>query len=129
MGVNREFRRRQEREQVREWKQKGQYQQLMSFQRNGITTKDLDKARKDGYEDGYMYASECFLKKIYAAIAQELLDAGNDKDEVVSFVHNVDHRFAVMFDADDEINDVYQRIGIRFNIDRNAIDRIEEVRV
>ena len=62
---------------------------------------------------------------MYAAIAKELLAAGNDRDEVVSFVKGVDHRFAVMFDAEEEIDDVYNEIGVRFNVDRNDIERIE----
>lgn len=127
MGANRAQRRRQEREQVREWRKKGEMEQVASLQRNGILTKDLDKAREDGYRDGYMYASEGFMRKMYAAMAQELLDAGNTKEEVVQFVKAVDHRFAVMFDAEDEITKVYERIGVWFNVDRNAINRIEEV--
>ena len=127
MGANRAQRRRQEREQVREWRKKSEMEQVASLQRNGILTKDLDKAREDGYRDGYMYASEGFMRKMYAAMAQELLDAGNTKDEVVQFVKAVDHRFAVMFDAEDEITKVYERIGVWFNVDRNAINRIEEV--
>ena len=127
LGANRAQRRKQERELIRNWKEKGQYNQVLSLQRNGITEKDLDKAYNDGYQEGYMYASECFLKKIYAACAKELIDAGNTNNSVVSFIRGVDHRFTVMFDADDEIDDVYKLIGVRFNIDRHAIERIEEV--
>ena len=46
---------------------------------------------------------------------------------MVSFISGVDHRFAVMYDADDEIDDVYREIGVRFVIDKNAIERIERV--
>ena len=127
LGANRTQRRKQERELIRNWKEKGRYNQVLSLQRNGITQKDLDKAYNDGYQEGYMYASECFLKKIYAACAKELIDAGNTNDSVVSFIRGVDHRFTVMFDADDEIDDVYKLIGVRFNIDRHAIERVEEV--
>jgi len=126
VGANRQQRRRQEREQIRTWKEQGRYKQVLSLQRNGITEKDLDKAYKDGYEEGYMYASEGFLKRMYAAIAKELIEAGNPADDVVSFVKGVDQRFAVMFDADDEINDVYQQIGVQFNVDRRELIRIEE---
>ena len=96
---------------------------------NGITPKDLDKYYKNGYEEGYLTASEAFFRKMYAAIAKELLEAGNDRDDVISFVQGVDHRFSVMFDAEEEIDDVYNEIGVRFNIDKNAIDRVEVTRV
>ena len=127
-NLNRQQRRRQERETIRAWKEQGHYNQVLSLQRNGITEKDLDKAREDGYRDGYMYATEGFLKKMYAAVAKELLENGNSSDDVVQFVKGVDHRFAVMFDSDEEIEDVYRQTGIYFNIDRNAVNRVEEVR-
>ena len=126
--MNRQFRRQQAREKMREWVRDGTAERVRKLSVNGITADDLDKARKDGYEEGYLYASECFLKKIYAAIAKELLTAGNARDDVVSFVQGVDHRFAVMFDADEEIDDVYNEIGVRFNVDRNAIERVEVTR-
>lgn len=125
--LNRQQRRRQEREQIRQWKEQGRYNQVLSLQRNGITEKDLDKAYKDGYDEGYMYSAEGFMKKMYAAIAKELIDAGNPTDDIITFLHGVDHRFAVMFDADEEIDDVFRAIGIHFNIDHTAINRIEEV--
>lgn len=127
MGANRSLRRKQEREQVRKWKEAGHYNQVLSMQRNGITEKDLDKSYKNGYDDGFMSASERFMKLMYAACARELLDAGNPVDDVVSFLHGVDHRFAVMYDADDEIDEVFRLTGIRFVIDKTAINRIEEV--
>lgn len=127
MGANRAQRRRQERETLRDWKAQGKYEQLLSIQRNGITAKDLDTAREEGYRDGYMYAAEGFMRKMYAAIAKELLEAGNSRDDVVAFVTGVDHKFAVMFDADEEIQEIYDQIGVLFNVDRNAVQRIEEV--
>ena len=126
-AMNRSQRRKQERETIRNWKAQGRYDQLLSLQRNGITQKDLDTAYNKGYEEGYMYASECFLKLMYAACAKELLEAGNDHDSVVTFVRNLDHRFAVMFDADDEIDDVFQILGLKFIVDRHAIERVEEI--
>ena len=128
MGLNRQMRRQQAREQMRNWVRDGTAERVRKLSVNGITADDLTAYHKKGYEEGYLYASECFLKKIYAAIAKELLDAGNSRDEVVSFVKEVDHRFAVMFDADEEIEDVYNEIGVRFNVDRNAIERIEVTR-
>ena len=124
-AVNRQQRRKQEREQIRAWKDQGRYGQVLSLQRNGITEKDLDQSYNDGYKEGYLFASECFMKRMYAAIAQELIEAGNPKDDVITFLHGVDHRFSVIFDADDEIDRIYDAIGVKFIIDRNAINRVE----
>ena len=127
--VNRQQRRKQEREQIRAWKDQGRYGQVLSLQRNGITQKDLDSAYNDGYRNGYLFSAEAFMKRMYAAMAMELIEAGNPKDDVISFVKGVDHRFSVIFDEDEEIDRVYDSIGIRFIIDRNAIDRVEVTKV
>ena len=128
-AVNRQQRRKQEREQIRAWKDQGRYGQVLSLQRNGITQKDLDAAYNDGYRNGYFFSAEAFMKRMYAAMAMELIEAGNPKDDVISFVKGVDHRFSVIFDEDEEIDKVYDSIGIRFIIDRNAIDRVEVTKV
>jgi hypothetical protein len=125
MGANRAMRRQAERDQIRAWKSQGRYGQVMSLQRNGIQEKDLDAAYKNGYEEGYKYASSAFFKLMYAAIAKELHTAGNSKDDIIDFLVAVDHRVAVMFDADEEIEDVYRLIGVRMNVDKNELDRIE----
>ena len=128
MGANRALRRQQEREQRKEWVRSGQAEKVRSLQRNGITQKDLDDAFNDGYKKGYDKAGTSFFRQMYAAIAKELHEAGNSSEEIVSFLHGVDHRFAVMFDADDEIDDVFNLIGVRINVyNKNSIDRISEV--
>ena len=127
MGANRAIRRQQERNQIREWKSQGRYNQVMSLQRNGIKEKDLDTAFKNGYEEGYKYASTAFFRLMYAAIAKELYESENGADEIITFLQNVDHRVAVMFDADEAIEEIFNLIGVRMNVEINAIDRIEVV--
>lgn len=128
MSVNRQFRRQQERQKMREWVRDGTAEKVRKLSVNGITHQDLDEYYKKGYEEGYLYASEAFFKQMYASIAQELISAGNNKEEIVSFLHQVDRRFAVMFDADEEIDNVFNAIGVRLNIAK-GIDRINEVTV
>ena len=128
MGANRALRRQQERQQLKEWKEQGRYEQVRRLQRNGITEKDLDAAFDDGFKKGLDKAGTAFFRQMYAAIAKELYEAGNSPEEIVSFLHGVDHRFAVMFDADEEIQDVFDLIGVRINVyNENSIDRISEV--
>lgn len=127
MSLNRQMRRQQARQKMQEWVRDGTAEKVRKLSVNGITAEDLDKARKDGYEEGYLFAAENFFKQMYAAISQELIDAGNSKEEILCFLHNVDKRFAIMFDADDEIEEVYNQIGVRINVSRDSIDRINEV--
>lgn len=126
MGANRQMRRQQAREQMRQWVRDGTAERVRKLSVNGITPEDYEKVRREGYEEGYLYASEAFFKQMYAAIAKELIDAGNSTEEIVSFLHQVDRRFAIMFDADEEIDDVFNAIGVRLNIAK-SFDRINEV--
>ena len=125
MGANRAMRRKQVRTQMQEWVRANESERVRRLTQNGITQKDLDSAYNDGYKNGYLFSAEAFMKRMYAAMAMELIEAGNPKDDVISFVKGVDHRFSVIFDEDEEIDRVYDSIGIRFIIDRNAIDRVE----
>ena len=127
MSLNRQMRRQQQRQKMQEWVRDGTAEKVRKLSVNGITDKDLDAAYKNGYEAGYLYSATNFFKQMYAAIAKELIEAGNSTEEIVSFLHEVDHRFTVMFDADDEIEDVYNEIGVRINVSRDSIDRINEV--
>ena len=124
--MNRQMRRQQERQKLREWVRDGTAERVRKLSVNGITHEDLQTYHKKGYEEGYLYASEAFFKQMYAAIAKELIEAGNDKEEILSFLHNVDRRFSVIFDADDEIQDVFDQIGVRINVAK-SFDRINEV--
>ena len=127
MSVNRQFRRKQTRQKMQEWVRDGTAEKVRKLSVNGITVKDMEDAHKRGYEEGYLYASTAFMKKIYAAIAKELIDAGNEKEEIYMFIHNVDQRFAVMFDADEEIDDVFNQIGVRMNLQPDGISTIEVI--
>ena len=125
MGANRAMRRQQARDKMREWVRDGTAERVRKLSQNGLTNDDLKEYHKKGYAEGYMFASEAFLKKIYAAIAKELYEAGNNTDEIYSFLHNVDQRFAVMFDADEEIEQVLDDVGIRIRIQSDGISTIE----
>jgi len=128
MGLNRQMRRQQQREQMRNWVRDGTAERVRKISQGGVTVKDMDEQYKNGYEKGYKYASTVFFKLMYAAIAKELYEAGNSREDILLFLHNVDHKVAVMFDADEEIEEVFNLIGVRLNIyDKNSIDRISEV--
>ena len=126
MGANRAMRRKMQRQQIHEWVLTGKAEKVQRLQKNGITQSDLDEYYQDGYKDGYEYAASAFFKVMYAAIAQDLHESGNGTDEILQFLQSVDHRVAVMFDADEEIEKVYQMLGVRLNVSKE-IDRFEVV--
>ena len=125
MGMNRQMRRQEQRQKMREWVRTGDAERVRILSQGGITPKDLEDAQKKGYEEGYMYAATNFFKQMYAAIAKSLWDSGNDKDEIISFLVDVDDRFSVIFDADEEIDEIYDLIGIKLNVAKQEMRRIE----
>ena len=128
MSLNRQMRRRETREKMREWVRDGTAERVRKLSQGGITVADYEAAHKKGYEEGYMYASSAFLKKIYAAMAKELQEAGNERDDIYCFIRSVDQRFAVMFDADEEVEDVLDQIGVRINLKTDGISTLEVVK-
>ena len=124
-AVNRKFRRQEQRQKMQEWVRDGTAERVRKLSVNGITVKDMEEAQQKGYREGYLYASSAFMKKMYAAMAKELMVAGNSKEEIYSFIHNVDQRFAVMFDADEEVEDVFNQMGIKMNLEPDGINTIE----
>ena len=125
MSLNRQMRRRETREKMREWVRDGTAERVRKLSQGGITVADYEAAHRKGYEEGYLYASSAFLKKVYAAIAKEMIDSGNSRDDIYYFIRAVDQRFTVMFDADDEVNDVLDEIGVRINLQPDGISTIE----
>lgn len=112
---------------MREWVRDGTAEKVRKLSINGITVNDMEDAHKKGYEEGYLYASTAFMKKMYSAMAKELLEAGNSKEDIYMFIHNVDQRFAVMFDADEEIDDVMNQVGIKMMLKPDGISTIEVI--
>ena len=129
MGLNRQMRRQQTRQKMQEWVRDGTAERVRKLSINGITDKDLDRAYKDGYDAGYKYSATNFFRQMYAAIAKELYNAGNGTDEIISFLRSVDHRFTVMYDADDELEEICNLIGVRINVSGESFDRIDEVTI
>ena len=125
MGANRQMRRQQQRKQMNDWLRTGTAERVRRLSQGGITQDDLNDYHKQGYTEGYLYASTAFLKKMYAAIAKVLTEAGNSKDDVYSFIHDVDQKFAVMFDAEEEVQSVLDEIGVRINLQPDGISTIE----
>ena len=127
MGANRQMRRQQARQQMNDWIRTGTAEKVRRLNQGGISQQDFDEYHKKWYEEGYKYASTAFMKKMYAAMAKVLTEAGNSKEDVYSFIHSVDQKFAVMFDADEEIESVLNEIGVRINLNYDGLSTVEVV--
>ena len=125
--ANRAMHRQQEREQIREWRKSGEMGRVQRLIQNGITQKDLDKWYEDGFKAGLEEGSDAALRTVYAGIVLCLLDAGNSRDEAISFPKSVDERLVVSIDAGEDIEEVYERTGIHLKL-KEDFDRIREVK-
>lgn len=126
MGLNRQMRRQQERQTMREWVRTNEKDRMIQLAKNGITSEYADSEYKRGVKDGFQQGSDRALKVIYAACVLEMLDAGNSRDEALSFLKAVDNRALVSIDEQEDIEEVYEKTGVRIIL-RDNVNRVREV--
>lgn len=126
MGANRAMRRKQARDQMREWTHMGKQEQVQRLVRNGITQKDLDDCYNKGHAEGYKQGTDKTLKTVYAGVVLEMLANGNSKEEAISFLRNLDNRLIVSIDAGEDIEEVFEQTGVRLML-KEDFDRVREV--
>lgn len=126
MGANRAMRRKQVREQMHEWMQKGQMEQVRTLTQNGITQKDLNESWDKGHEAGFKSGTDKTLRTVYAGVILELLDNGNTQEEAIAFLRSLDNRLIASISADEDIEEVFNRTGVLLML-KEDFDRVKEV--
>jgi len=126
MGANRAMRRKQVREQMHEWVRKGEMEQARILTQNGITQKDLKESYNKGHADGFKDGTDRTLKTVYAGVVLELLEEGNTQEEAISFLRNLDNRLITSIDANEDIEEVFDKTGIRLML-KEDFDRVKEI--
>ena len=127
MGLNRQMRRKQEREQMRDWMRCGEKQRMLQLAQNGITSEYADSEYRRGIHDGFKQGADRTLKVVYAAVVLEMLDAGNSREEALSFLKAVDNRALISIDEQEDIEEVYEKTGVRLML-KDDVNRVREVR-
>lgn len=127
MGLNRQMRRQQERQQMRDWMRCGQKERMLQLAQNGITSEYADSEYRRGVKDGYQQGADRALKVVYAACVLEMLDAGNSREEALSFLKAVDNRALISIDEKEDIEEVYERTGVKLML-RDDVNRVREVK-
>lgn len=126
MGANRAMRRKQVREQMHEWVMTGKAEQVRRLTQNGITQKDLDDCYDKGHAEGFKSGTDKTLKTVYAGIVLEMLDAGNSREEAISFLKGVDERLIRSIDAGEDIEEVFDKTGVLLML-KEDFDRVKEI--
>ena len=94
--------------------------------RNGITAEDLEKEFKKGYGAGWNDGREKLYKSVLACICLVMNEDGYSDDDIIDFLHMIDNRVLVSIDEKDELDEVFERLGIELRF-TNAVDRIERI--
>ena len=126
MGTNRAMRRKQVREQMKAWMQKGEMEQVRILTQNGITQKDLDECFDKGYTDGYKNGTDKTLRTVYAGVILQLLEDGCEQDKAIRFLRDLDNRLITSIDAKEDIEEVFQKTGVLLML-KEDFDRVKEV--
>lgn len=127
MGLNRQMRRQQERETMRNWMHSSDKVRMMQLAKNGITSEYADSEYRRGHKDGFDAGANRALKMVYAACVLEMLDAGNSRAEALTFLKNVDNRVLVSIDEEEDITEVFNKTGVWLEL-KADVNRVQEVR-
>lgn len=127
MGLNRQLRRQQERQTMKEWVRMPEKDRMVRMAKNGITSEYADAEYKRGVKDGFQQGADRALKVVYAACVLEMLDAGNSREEALSFLKAIDNRALTSIDEKEDIDEVFRKTGVRLML-KDDFDRIREVR-
>ena len=125
-SMNRSMRRRQEREQLHEWARTGRMEQVRRLTQNGITQQDLDECYDKGHWDGYKQGADRTLKVVYAGVILQMLEDGCGRDEAVRFLEDLDRRIIASIDADEDIEEVFDKTGVKLML-KEEFERVREV--
>lgn len=125
-SMNRAMRRKQVRDQMHEWVRTGKQEQVRRLTKNGITQKDLDECYNKGHEEGFKAGTDKTLKMVYAGVILQLLETGAETDAAIRFLRDLDNRLITSIDAGEDIEEVFQRTGVRLML-KDDFDRVREV--
>ena len=103
-------------------------EQLARIQRNGITIDDLDRAGRQGYQDGAKTGAENTMRNIYAAVALVMHEKyGFGKKRCMDVLNAVDEKVMYALDSKEMIQQVFDDLGIKMTFDGDPLeDRITE---
>lgn len=103
-------------------------EQLRSIQRNGITIDDLDRAGRQGYQDGARIAAENTMRNIYAAVALVMHENyGFGKKRCMDVLNAVDQKVMYALDSKEMIQQVWDDLKIKMTFDGDPLEeRITE---
>lgn len=89
-----------------------------------LTADDLWDSYQEGYQRGAIREGENIVQAIYASIVRTLFEAGNDHEEVLSFLTDVDNKFIVSFSGDEDCQQVLDDFGFRIRF-RDTLERVQ----
>jgi len=97
------------------------YQQMV---RNGITQKDLDEAKKQGFYEGLDAGKQISVRTIYAAALLTLNEEfGFGKQRALKFLKVLDEKVCFTVDTDEVIDSIFEKFG--FGIKFKGYDAID----
>jgi hypothetical protein len=104
-------------------------EQLKSIQRNGITIDDLDRAGRQGYQDGAKAGAENTMRNVYAAVALTLHEMyGFGKDRCAKVLNNVYDKLTLSLTSEDAIQEVYDSMGLEIHFSDDVTEEVVQTK-
>ena len=93
--------------------------------RNGITAQDLKEEFNKGFGAGWRDGRERLYKEVFSAICLVMADDYNSED-IVKFLKAVDRRTQISIDANEDLDEVFERIGVQLDF-KDDIEMVKGV--
>lgn len=93
--------------------------------KNGLTPEDIDKAYREGFDEGFAAASPECTRTMFAAVALALHEEyGFGASRCMKVLQAVNNHIINTFDSTDAIDKVFQDLGLEIRLN----DPLEPVR-
>lgn len=111
------------------WERMSTEQRLASLYKNGITEKDISRAKQEGYDKGSKDALDYSALVCYAAAAQAIRKLEKyGRRRMNRFLRELDDCVMQTLDREEAIEQLQKLAGVRFLPDGTfGVDRFEEV--
>ena len=93
--------------------------------RNGITEKDIKEEFHRGFGAGWKEGRERLYKEVFSSICLVMAE-DHSSEEIVDFLKAIDRRTQISIDANEDLDEVFERIGVQLDF-KDDIDMVKEV--
>lgn len=100
---------------------------IANMSRNGITPRDLDKARLEARNEAYQETAPAVMQVVYCAVGIVLREEyGFNTDQIYDALKTIDDKITVTLASDEIVDEMIEKCNIRVST-KEGVGRIEKM--